>query len=216
MRTRMTVAVVLTVAGGLVARHYLSGVQLSYNGSVASSLGQAVARANAPLPPPVTASQFVGMAAGWNFGDARVGVRAGGIGAIVNTTTKPAGYQLVSPVQSLPSGSYFAAVRGRVARGGMEVGVLDQQTGKWIATGLFGEDGSTVVIPVGFTLTRATPVQIILSNYSPGDRSSTWDLSEAGIYPGSVTSLLAPQVAAASSVRGPPPRSSVSPPGRRP
>jgi len=92
------------------------------------------------------------------------------------TTAPVSAYQLQSDTLTLLPGRYTAEVAGRVAAGGLELGVLDVKRNAWIVTRHFWHgqqfDGRAMTATV--TLPRATAVQLILSNWAPRPAASTW------------------------------------------
>jgi hypothetical protein len=202
MRSRSTVLVVAALVAGVVAESYLNtlhvdlsptttGSTASASASTASALASAAPTlpASTHLPPPITTAKLRALPAGWSYGDHGVKLRAAGGHASVQTTPTLDGYQLMSPTHILGRGSYVATVLGRVARGGLELGVLDVKADRWIATALFARADGEVIMPLGFSLVRPTLVQVVLSNYSLRRQSSLWDLARVGLYGGSVASL---------------------------
>ena len=102
-----------------------------------------------------------------------------GTGLMVKTNNKPADYQLVGPTVELSPGSYIAVVDGRVAEGGLEVGILDASAGRWLTTTHFWSEQQAAlraggVMGASFTLSELRAVRIILSNWAPRPAPSSW------------------------------------------
>jgi hypothetical protein len=90
-------------------------------------------------------------------------------------------YELASTDVSLPAGSYAAYLHGNVLFGGLDLGVLDGNTNKWLNQTLFwfrqvGYGKGWMAAQ--FRLAAPTPIQVILSNWIPSPRSSRWSLDE--------------------------------------
>lgn len=102
----------------------------------------------------------------------------------VLTTQTSHAYQFVGPPVELPPGSHSLVVDGRIVRGGMMLGVLDDATSQWVKTGLFWDGqkpGPDERLGVTFTLERATRVRVILANWAPEPNSSSWSVRHVGI-----------------------------------
>lgn len=95
----------------------------------------------------------------------------------VTTGDGSAAYQLQSAALPLEPGAYEVVVRGTIADGGMQVGVLDLETNTRLATRMFwqGQESSVHVVP--FTVDTARRAALVLSNASRVDRASAWRLS---------------------------------------
>jgi hypothetical protein len=104
-------------------------------------------------------------------------------GLSVETTEAPTGYQLMSPVLTLPPGAYRAVVRGEISRGGLELGALDVERDRWIRTAHFSfkQKLDRALMHVEFSLERSERVQIILSNWAQENSTSAWTLQSAAI-----------------------------------
>lgn len=120
-----------------------------------------------------------GVPGDWQTGNgAEVRVTAGA-GLSVRTNPAPSSYQLIGPVVELQPGSYTAIVDAQISKGGLEVGVLDSKSDRWLTTTHFWSDqrdalGARGLIGAAFTLSEPLPVRIILANWASGSSSSRW------------------------------------------
>ena len=90
-------------------------------------------------------------------------------------------YELVSPDMTLPPGSYTLYLRGKVLAGGLDLGVLDTGSNKWIEQRMYWyaqKRFDTAWMATPFGLTQETKVRFILSNWVPKAASSRWQLRE--------------------------------------
>jgi hypothetical protein len=101
-------------------------------------------------------------------------------GGLLVRTRGDADYALVSRKITLDPlvVTYVISVKGRVLQGGLAVSLLDVKKNTFLAHGLFwgGQRGPYVFAfkPVG----PVNKVRIILSNWSPSHRPSSWTLRE--------------------------------------
>jgi hypothetical protein len=139
-------------------------------------------------PPPQSSWKHGAVDARWKFG-AKIpsdwfvepGIKATDTPSGLLVRTRPdEDYALVSPKIILDPlvVTYVISVKGRVLRGGLVVSLLDVKKNKFLAHGLFwgGQRGPYMFAfkPVG----PVNKVRIILSNWSPSHRSSSWALRE--------------------------------------
>lgn len=119
-----------------------------------------------------------GLPSGWSSsGPLR---RKGAMSELV-TSSHPWAYELQGPTTTLPAGSYRVYVRGRVVRGGLDVGVLDAGANKWIQQRMYWSHQHGFAqgwMSTPFRLTEKTEVKLIFSNWTPKPASSVWDLGE--------------------------------------
>ena len=209
--SRSVLVVIACIVGGLVARGYLDQVRDGTLNEVATLVGTPMLPVSTRLPRPVADSVFTGLPTDWRLGDHGVGLQASSGGAIVRTTATANGYQFASADHQLRPGNYVAVVRGRVIRGGMQLGVLNAATDHWITTQNFGQEPTAALLPAAFSIAHPTPVELILANLSPRARASHWSLNAAGIYPGTVS-----QFSHAVSTAGPAPSAITWRPGTAP
>jgi hypothetical protein len=141
---------------------------------------------DASLPPALRTWTFSNLPRGWQLAPGqrpRVAPHAARLDVVTGTGRFE--YQLLSPVQRLPAGRYLAVARGRVRRGGMELGVLGVETNSWINVLNFW-DGQTVnrqvTMTVPFQLKRSRGVRIILANYAKKAESSRWQLVDVSFH----------------------------------
>lgn len=100
-------------------------------------------------------------------------------GLAIVTNPQRFAYQLLAPSLRLPPGRYAAVVDGRIADGGLEIGILDVKRNAWIETSNFYDhERPTAGRKLATTATLAAPtrVQVVLSNWAPWTRSSQWFL----------------------------------------
>jgi hypothetical protein len=107
-------------------------------------------------------------------------------GVSVQTSPHRFGYQLNSESVLLSPGSYWLALDGRVKSGGLEFGVIDARTLRWIGSNAYwyGQSYSpSRSMVTQFDLARATRVQFVIANYgSPLKVVSTWDLAGLSLH----------------------------------
>jgi hypothetical protein len=102
-------------------------------------------------------------------------------GLDIRTTLDPSAYQLGSEPFSLPAGRYAMSVSGRVLAGGVEVGVLDDETNSWLVTQHFWSGqrfGSAQRMVATVTLSKKTRVRLLLANWAPKKASSEWIVAQ--------------------------------------
>jgi hypothetical protein len=132
------------------------------------------------LPPALRTWTFSSLPRGWQLApEQSPRVQPDGARLDVVTGTGRFDYQLLSPVQRLPAGRYLAVARGRVRRGGLELGVLGVENNSWINVLNFWDGQSVnrqVTMTVPFALKRRRAVRIILANYAKRAESSRWQL----------------------------------------
>lgn len=119
-----------------------------------------------------------GLPTGWNADAPIRPVR--GVPTLV-TSTRPWNYEVLSSKIDLTPGSYRLYLRGRVLRGGIDIGVLDAASNTWISqrTYWYRQSGfARSWMSTPFQLTKPGTVQFILSNWTPVAASSRWQLQE--------------------------------------
>jgi hypothetical protein len=207
VRSRAALLVLATLAGGVVAMHYLNTIRVASSSVTppASSVTPSALPASTRLPRSMMTTKVIGLPVGWSYGDRGVKLRPSAGETGVHTTATLDGYQLMSPTRVLRPGRYVATVLGRVVRGGLDLGVLDASSDRWITTMPFAPTAKQVIMPMGFSVVRTTRVELILSNYSLRRLSSSWYLTRVGLYRGSVAGLAArqPPKARVRKVRAP-------------
>lgn len=101
-----------------------------------------------------------------------------GDGLAVVTSSGRSAYQLLSPPVRLAPGAYEVEVAGRIVEGGLQLGVLDVKADRWLANGFYwhGQDVRRrgVMVAPFVEPERATTVRVVLVNWAPTDRASTW------------------------------------------
>jgi hypothetical protein len=110
---------------------------------------------------------------------------AGSGGLALTTTPERFTYQLMSPVLALAPGAYQLSVKARPDTGGITIGVLDADRNSWLVTRNYsaaqgGFDEGTMV--AHFRVSESRNVQVVLANWSPNARRSSWILHEAGVF----------------------------------
>jgi hypothetical protein len=139
---------------------------------------------NAPLGPAFQTWSFRdGVPSSWERLSDNV-VSSDGGGLVVKTSTLASGYQIGSSPARYTKGKYVAVVRGRVLRGGMTIGVLNDTTDRWIALTPYATPIGTkdpVQMSVAFSLPAQTRIRVMLTNWAPNARSSVWQLLDASI-----------------------------------
>jgi len=120
---------------------------------------------------------------GWKQSATGVSIAPAASGLAVTTTPGRYDYELQSSTRTLPPGEYALVLDGRVAAGGLEVGVLDRQGNKWLTNPRYwsGQRGlATLPMVARFTLSEPRSVQFVLQNWGVlGDRVSRWSLRDA-------------------------------------
>jgi 4-amino-4-deoxy-L-arabinose transferase-like glycosyltransferase len=97
------------------------------------------------------------------------------------TTRYVSGNELVSPQFRLPAGRYRVFLRGRVLRGGLDLGVLDAEENTWISHGYYWYGQRWRLsrwMTTPFKLDRRTRIKIILLNWVPHEMRSQWQLKD--------------------------------------
>ncbi|MHB8656946.1 MAG: hypothetical protein ACYC91_03180 [Solirubrobacteraceae bacterium] len=105
-------------------------------------------------------------------------------GTMVQTLPGPALYAVESPVVRLRRGTYTAVLEGRVLKGGLTLGVLNEDTQSWITTSNFwyGEPGfMREDMQARFTLPDRQAVRLVLANFRVRSLPSLWILRGARI-----------------------------------
>lgn len=144
----------------------------------------------APLvAPPLRPDQFDGPAvtafdltrgnpAGWKLGPGTE-VEIVRDGLAFRTGLAPNGYQDVSDAIALKAGRYAVAAVGRISRGGVLVGVIDDRKGAWMRRVMSWSGqarGSTLTMGGSFRVRRQMRVRLVLANLSQRPRSSRWTI----------------------------------------
>jgi hypothetical protein len=101
-------------------------------------------------------------------------------------TRRDNGYQLLSPTAPLVPGEYAVLVNGAVVKGGLTIQALDLDANQFIGVPISrysaGQYGyARAVMVARFALAKPTNAQVILSNWSPSERSSSWLLRRVWI-----------------------------------
>lgn len=175
----MYVAVAM-IAGGLAGRHYLSDVRRAE--SFAPLTGAPVESLRTHLPPVVKQWTATSLLAKWiTNSHVHIAEDKGTLAATTNSGYDA--YQLQSPTSRLPAGKYMAVVTGQILSGGLQLGLLDVTADKWIKTAIFtsSEEPHAVTMPMAFSLTSPTVVQMILANATNGNHVSHWLLRTVSI-----------------------------------
>jgi hypothetical protein len=136
-----------------------------------------------PAPAPGAQRRWslaAGVTPGWSGASIETSDRARG--RPFSTSQRQWNYELVSPDVHLEPGSYAVYLKGTVLDGGLDLGVLDTASKEWVGQRMYwyGQDGfgkRWMVTP--FHLDAARDIQVVLSNWVPGDQqSSRWRLSD--------------------------------------
>ena len=115
--------------------------------------------------------------AGWNGKSLKPG-------GYVETSPRKWRYELQSPSVELPPGRYEALLEGRVLRGGLDLGVLDTDAQRWVVQRTYWHGQRfrpSLRMGAPFRVTKTTKVAIVLANWVPTDRSSSWRVGRVGI-----------------------------------
>jgi hypothetical protein len=105
-------------------------------------------------------------------------------GLALETSDAPSGYQLSSTPLTLEPGSYLLSVRGRVTKGGIELGVLNNERNHWVIAEHYWSGqpfASDSVMTAHFKLAQSTRVQFIFSNWADAPKHSAWVLREVDL-----------------------------------
>jgi hypothetical protein len=95
----------------------------------------------------------------------------------VTTNTGRFEYQMVGPAMTFAPGRYEARLRGAVIAGGLELGVLDSDADRWLATTHYWyrqDSFADGVMVTPFSLGTSTRVRVILSNWNARAARSQW------------------------------------------
>jgi hypothetical protein len=142
-------------------------------------------------PPPKSSWKYGSVDARWNLGSqiplhwiVESGIQARhGPGGLLVQTRGDEDYALLSPTITLDPlvATYVISVNGDVLQGGLVVSLLDVKKDTFLAHGLFwaGQRGPYMFAfkPVG----PVNKVRIILSNWSPWHRPSSWTLRKVSL-----------------------------------
>lgn len=181
VRSRVPYVAAAFVVGTVLARDVLSNWRASQSpapGAVAAGAPTLPFRAR--LGADVNVWRTTAVPVGWSRALPSVQLQAASDHLDVSTSSKNDAYQLVSPTVTLQPGTYVAAVRGELPSGGLLLGVLGVKKDAWIAQNPFvgRSPAARVTMPLTFTLTAATQVRIILSNWNQANHPSRWQLNE--------------------------------------
>ena len=181
LRSRHSYMALALVALGLLGRHFLSGLPAT----TVPVAGASVEPLGARLKPPLRSWTSTGMFSSWLPAIPLVKATTANGSLDVLTSPQSQAYQLISPNTTLPSGQYVAAVRGQVQEGGLTLGVLGVKSQQWIKTADFSssEEPYAVTMPVLFSLSKPTAVEIILANYTLHNQVSRWRIRAVSINP---------------------------------
>jgi hypothetical protein len=104
-------------------------------------------------------------------------------GLEITTTPLRFGYQLQGPTLRLAPGEYYVVVNGKVARGGLTVGILDAARNSWHVVHNYWEGqtraGGKIAAPL--QVERPLRLTLILANWAPKGGSSAWVLQRITI-----------------------------------
>lgn len=132
----------------------------------------------APTGRALTTVSFAGLPDGWETSSP---LRRSGGAPTLTTTETPWNYEVKSPRMQLPAGTYQVYLRGKVVRGGLDLGVLDAGASTWIEQRTYwhGQRGfANRWMATPFMLSQPTDIQLILSNWVPRRSPSIWQLRE--------------------------------------
>jgi hypothetical protein len=137
------------------------------------------------LAAPISSADFsVGVPVGWTLVAKVAPPDRAANGLTIMTSGGAHSYQALSPVQTLRSGRYVAVVEGQVLAGGMNLGVLDHRTGRFLSTSTFvpvlGSRSAQAML-LRFALRRTTPIQIILSDARSTAAPSRWAIKQISV-----------------------------------
>jgi len=184
----VAVALVVLVAVGLILQGTLRSSRRSpsaYARHPAFIAFGPVETLSVYLKPPLRSWTSTDMLSSWVRAVPLVKVTT--VNGSLHVVTSPQGqaYQLISPNTTLPTGQYVAVVRGQVQNGGLTLGVLDAKSQQWANTAVFSssEEPHPVTMPVFFSLSKPTAVEIILANYNLGNQVSHWRVRAVSINP---------------------------------
>lgn len=189
LRSRYSYMALALVVLGLVGRHYLGGLPATTLGGLPATTvpvpGDSVEPLDVHLKPPVRSWTSTGMLSSWVLQVPRVKATSANGSLDVLTSPQSRAYQLMSPKTALPTGQYVAVVRGQVQDGGLRLGVLEAKSQQWVKTAVFSssEEPSAVTMPVSFSLSKPTAVEIVLANYNPRNQVSRWRVRAVSINP---------------------------------
>lgn len=98
---------------------------------------------------------------------------------ILETNSDRYGYEINSAPRTLRPGRYLLEVSGRVLKGSLRVGVVDDRTGTFIASNIYWSGqrfrGRHMAVP--FELAKDAPVRILFTNFKVNDENGLWSLS---------------------------------------
>jgi hypothetical protein len=118
-----------------------------------------------------------GLPDGWS-GSATV---VPGTPARATTEARPWAYSVVSPRQTLAPGSYRLYLSGKVLAGGLDLGALDVGANRWIEQSFYWSRQHGFArgwMSTRFRVDAPTQVEVVLSNWVPGEQASRWELRE--------------------------------------
>lgn len=135
--------------------------------------------ANSTSPPPRATG--LGLPRNWSLAVSGVRIVPSATAISVTTTRTSYGYQIESPVFTLPSGRYVASLQAQVRRGGgIALGVLDVGAQRWLGNvSIRSRRPTRVSTPI--VLAHRIAVRVILSNDSPRVSSSRWVVTQIGL-----------------------------------
>jgi O-antigen ligase len=189
LRSRYSYIALALVVLGLVGRNYLGGLPATTLGGLPATTGpvpgDSVEPLGVQLKPPLRSWTSTGMLSSWVPGVPRVKATTANGTLDVLTSPQSQAYQLISPNTTLPTGRYVAVVRGQVQDGGLTLGVLEVKSQRWVKTAVFGssEEPYAVTMPVLFSLSKRTAIEIILANNTRSNHVSHWRVRAVSINP---------------------------------
>jgi hypothetical protein len=98
-------------------------------------------------------------------------------GLAVRTTRDAYAFALTTKV-TLGAGPYLLRFDGRIVRGGLTLGALDEKTDRWLGQHFYWSDqnGSPGTMAVRFSVRRQTRVVLVLANWATNRSTSRWSL----------------------------------------
>ena len=123
-----------------------------------------------------------GLPTGWTAVEG-VDLDASSAGLRVRTVSG-AGYQLLAPPRRLAEGTHEVLVSAAIEEGGLYVGALHADSGRFLASARYSERQSNGhLLPMGFRLhlDRSTRVLLVIGNWNAHDTASTWNLQRATV-----------------------------------
>jgi Dolichyl-phosphate-mannose-protein mannosyltransferase len=116
---------------------------------------------------------------GWS--GAVIAAARAAVGREFETTNRRWDYELVSPELTFQPGTYLVILAGRVARGGLDLGVLDVGANVWMGQSYFWSGQRwrpSARMALEVRATRETKVRIVLANWVFQAESSRWQVED--------------------------------------